>query len=1306
MRFHFITLALVLFIGAATAQNNTYVRPFRVNRSGGDVHATGAIGTAVGAIKTIYQIYQFLKPYFKAPKPGIHVTLINHHCANVKVRLVQEGSDSSKDKTVLEQQIGILDGEMQTASFFWEPTAPVYVVVLDDGDPTGKKTPEMYRFHITSRESPIKDKTPKFQVFELTGTNVISHCANNKEWNELYDKCHPKCRTPPERIPGRPIPPQDPNCRARCDHEELQCTDDKYKKTIASASFNHCIGIPTPRPLSELGIKNGDTIALRNNWPAALNKGRGYLSLCNGCTKELSQLATHTGDSKNNKWSQFKIEFREKSGKDKGHGYQLITLRNMYGNNYLAVCQGCIAGVNVGTFTNDPKESFTQWWAAVVEKNGKKHLTLMSEFGPLVYQTGKLCESCFPGDLNAFTVSKDSGRSLEGYQMYSVEKIKCLRGRCVLIVSTGRNKDTAGASAGEDVAVLYGLHNDLRHTNTNHHDKFESAIIYPGARADYIERISYRDGISVVDGSLKVIGNDEVLEGFGFAMKIALTSLAAVILPNVALAQHYACMRLFGAHYGEVLHVAIFDHNKNIVMDETKSFVGVDHFTLKNSRGRFDWKRYSDNWSAAFDGRDWGTYSFQDTWTGTTSDYKIGCYDLSGTAYCLEPSVTEMKYKCLDKINDYTIKTIYQIYEFLKSYFKTPKPGITVTLINYHCASVKVKLVQEYPKDSSRDFTLTEQQIGILDGEMQTATFFWEPSAPVYVVVLDNSDPTGKKTPEMYRFHITSRVSPVKDTTQKLQVFERTGTGVISHCANKKQWNELYDKCHPKCRPPPERIPGRPIPPQASKCNAKCNHKRTIASANCNHCVGIPTPRPLSELGIKNGSIIAWRINWPAALNKGRGYLSLCNGCTKDVAQLVTHSGDSKNNKWSQFKIEFREKSGKDKGHGYQLITLKNVWGNNYLAVCQGCIAGINIGTFTNDPKESFTQWWAAVVEKNGKKYLTLMSEFGPLVYQTGTLCNSCFPTTMHSQSRRIPDQGEMKLLQIRTRMACSTPEEHPVSAGTVLSPRLFIQLPEDGLSWNPLEHFSDKSRLYVLCERVEHTDSISNVITHHMHLVKHDGVPVSSFSYLIRTDGADQAMKSLKAPSGILEPGASQVTDTSRGSLAGMESTLSMDLWERLETMKSKYRLIDPPSAFKVHRPLFSKMKIALTSLAAALILPSVALAEHYACMRFFTGRWGHVLNVAIFDHNKNIIMDETKNFLVGTNHFTIKNSRGRFDWGYDSHYWSALFDDVDWGKFSWQLDWGDSKIGCYDPQGAGGYCKEPSLTQLRDRCMDALYN
>ena len=38
--------------------------------------------------------------------------------------------------------------------------------------------------------------------------------------------------------------------------------------------------------------------------------------------------------------------------------------------------------------------------------------------------------------------------------------------------------------------------------------------------------------------------------------------------------------------------------------------------------------------------------------------------------------------------------------------------------------------------------------------------------------------------------------------------------------------------------------------------------------------------------------------------------------------------------------------------------------------------------------------------------------------------------------------------------------------------------------------------------------------------------VPVSALSHLIRTDGPDQAIKSLKALSGFLEPEASQATD------------------------------------------------------------------------------------------------------------------------------------------------------------------------------------
>ncbi|KAK3822624.1 MAG: hypothetical protein J3Q66DRAFT_132963 [Benniella sp.] len=135
-------------------------------------------------------------------------------------------------------------------------------------------------------------------------------------------------------------------------------------------------------------------------------------------------------------------------------------------------------------------------------------------------------------------------------------------------------------------------------------------------------------------------------------MKIALTCLAALILPNAALAQHYACQRLFEGFAADVLHVAIFDSNKNIIMDESKNFIGNHHYTVTNSRGRYDWRRLSDKWSAAFDGQDWGSYLYQDSWNAPTSDYKIGCYDTTGSDYCVEPSLSEMKMRCLEKVDD------------------------------------------------------------------------------------------------------------------------------------------------------------------------------------------------------------------------------------------------------------------------------------------------------------------------------------------------------------------------------------------------------------------------------------------------------------------------------------------------------------------------------------------------------------------------------------------------------------------------------------------------------------------------------
>ncbi|KAF9347853.1 hypothetical protein BGX34_002844 [Mortierella sp. NVP85] len=121
--------------------------------------------------------------------------------------------------------------------------------------------------------------------------------------------------------------------------------------------------------------------------------------------------------------------------------------------------------------------------------------------------------------------------------------------------------------------------------------------------------------------------------------------------------------------------------------------------------------------------------------------------------------------------------------------------------------------------------------------------------------------------------------------------------------------------------------------------------------------------------------------------------------------------------------------------------------------------------------------------------------------------------------------------------------------------PRLFIVLPDDKSSWNPWDFFSNKFRLYFLCECGEHTKATKGNIPHRIHLAKHEGydierpneffqqygsyvltilkmlkfgisvagVAVPALSNLI-PDSVDQAAESLKLLTKTIEPGMDQV--------------------------------------------------------------------------------------------------------------------------------------------------------------------------------------
>jgi len=124
--------------------------------------------------------------------------------------------------------------------------------------------------------------------------------------------------------------------------------------------------------------------------------------------------------------------------------------------------------------------------------------------------------------------------------------------------------------------------------------------------------------------------------------------------------------------------------------------------------------------------------------------------------------------------------------------------------------------------------------------------------------------------------------------------------------------------------------------------------------------------------------------------------------------------------------------------------------------------------------------------------------------------------------------------------------------------PRLFIVLPDNTSSWNPMDLLSNKFRLYFLCECGEHTKSINTKIPHHIHLAKHEGyelarpteffqrygpyvltilqmlkygitvagVAVPALAQLIRPDAVDQVTDGLKSLKDTLEPGVNQAID------------------------------------------------------------------------------------------------------------------------------------------------------------------------------------
>ncbi|KAF9902118.1 hypothetical protein EC991_005258 [Linnemannia zychae] len=149
---------------------------------------------------------------------------------------------------------------------------------------------------------------------------------------------------------------------------------------------------------------------------------------------------------------------------------------------------------------------------------------------------------------------------------------------------------------------------------------------------------------------------------------------------------------------------------------------------------------------------------------------------------------------------------------------------------------------------------------------------------------------------------------------------------------------------------------------------------------------------------------------------------------------------------------------------------------------------------------------------------------------------------------------GQLSVLQSRVQAVLTQTyelHEYPI-------PRLFIVLPQYPSGWNIMEPFTDKYRLYFLCECGEHTKAAgsNNTIPHEIHLAKHEGyeiarpteffqqygpytltilkmlkfglsvanVAVPAVTHLIKADALDQAAKGLHHLKNYIGPGMDQV--------------------------------------------------------------------------------------------------------------------------------------------------------------------------------------
>ncbi|KAF9318881.1 hypothetical protein BG003_010398 [Podila horticola] len=394
MRLRIVYLLSALAIASAISPANTTAGEYvHLEKRGlaGDIF--GYVGKAIEIGKVLNKVYKSLMD------TSYRVSFVNNYCGQVDVSIEDEAGSSQGTFTLSNP----IQGDSNAVAIKIPQqlmTGRPYVAVARAY--VNGKPKELYRWYITGSSytgNVNGAETRRWQAYNLSPKGVEDLCYDTDKFNTEFNKCLDK--------PGKR--PCDPSPSMFCG---------TVQKKFISVGDTCGLGV-APAKLSTLGISNGKTYAFRNQWPPAVNAGKGYMSRCDGCTRFVNPLGSAHGDSKGNSYSQFKVQvISDATDTD----YPVVTLRNQYEDKLcLGICQGCGPSKysNVAKFTSDCPASYSQWRVANVMGSA----VFLTNWVDLKYDTLALCEGCISDRFELLTSRMDLVEGIISSAKWTVERV-------------------------------------------------------------------------------------------------------------------------------------------------------------------------------------------------------------------------------------------------------------------------------------------------------------------------------------------------------------------------------------------------------------------------------------------------------------------------------------------------------------------------------------------------------------------------------------------------------------------------------------------------------------------------------------------------------------------------------------------------------------------------------------------------------------------------------------------------------------------------------------------------------------------